>query len=1068
MVKHSAARSTTAKARGISVSSADSASAVAPLFPRPTFRHPAAPSIASASSTPQQLPSSSLRIKISTQPPLPISRFLTTFNASAPYPFVDLAEKILSSLARVAHTNDAVSLLARCTSESLSLSIDGFEIIPDDVVATIRDGDLIDVSIHPQHALQLTSSSSKAAGKLSRASHQVTERPRKRQRRRSTPDSSSSASTSSSVSSSTSSSSDSSSSRNSHSSGSDPEPPLDAEASDALLQANRIAALMRSELGGRGGSGSDSEDDDVEDDDAEEGQDEYNGEADDGEGYSDADRGGQEGTQPSQDAYGPRTPRASAKVIPPGGDIDGDYDIDDFPKPPPGLGQPMALPGSLPSGRARSSVKSAAAVTMPVPPSLGSLGGSSSVAAAMAAFEARKKASGPKNRAQPRVVAPEIKAAPRSSDPIQLPDDKNDDGATSSVSSSKSGSDDLESSASSDTDGDDDSSSGDAASRSPSISDSAPSEVVRPARVRAPVSATSGSPDSPQVLIPPGQGTNRTKRRNQKKRQREKQMRQARAEADFLAAKDRAERRSRGEVVDDAEYTETKEKIDAKGENLGWAIDLCPSRDIDTIVARPTLTQHGVEQQASELPPGGGSLGLDASDARRAQATAQKLAAAPSRQFAGVTPAPTLEEIAARMLASRPVGPVTRKTKKDRAHASGPFKSQPSTVDTQDGQLAIPAAFAAAAATTSATAAEFDSSHAAGTSIAASRPIASNSRIAAQHHKTGKKWNPVPPPSQRPPSEIPSSIKVTSIDCVEWYEREYELMQQQQQQLVDEAEADEQDEDEATRAYRAMQREVKEKLAARKREEALQKHAELAQQAQAEGDQVTLAHGAPAQAPDEDKEDEREISVEILAEKTLKIRPQINKVQGRGQRPAPGHGQGQRPSQSQGAARHAAIAVRVDPTDSVTELDYGDPDDSAAWMPRKKTRIEAAPTSFAAAATAALSEGTMGKASSQPANAGGAAADRSAGKCDEPAETEVGQSIGRMQQLLEGLQKDEGGGKAGNDDAGDGARGQRDRDDQVEQGQVRGRGQDEDASLTELERARKRALATLKSRSLQP
>lgn len=278
---------------------------------------------------------------------------------------------------------------------------------------------------------------------------------------------------------------------------------------------------------------------------------------------------------------------------------------------------------STPSKATKVSI-SHASPALPLPPMPMSFLRSS--AATMAAFDAKRKQMQASSQPKARKAAataltrkPVVASTKRSSSSSSEDSSSSDsDSNSSSDSDSDSGSSSADSSSTgtdSDADSDSESDSSDTSSETSdsdhdsSSSDSAPSEHgIQSDRNRAAVKqqqtptldgTRSASP------TPPGQGTNRTKRRNQMRRKKLRDLRDAENLLLFEQAKDRAARRERGEDVDD---------VDPVDQAFSWIEDRKPMLQIKGI---GLAAANALEDLASSLsvrgsfPPGGGSFGLD-------------------------------------------------------------------------------------------------------------------------------------------------------------------------------------------------------------------------------------------------------------------------------------------------------------------------------------------------------------------------------------------------------------------------------------------------------------------------
>ncbi|SNX85767.1 uncharacterized protein MEPE_04476 [Melanopsichium pennsylvanicum] len=315
--------------------------------------------------------------------------------------------------------------------------------------------------------------------------------------------------------------------------------------------------------------------------------------------------------------------------------------IDDLPRMPGASSFDLHRAAKSVNAKASDAKPACPTPTMPMM-SLRTTGGAS---AAMAAFEAKRKQlqrssgntstvkSGSASRLPPSAAArmSAVQAATKRSRDLSSsssssdstgPSDSSSDSASDSdlisapISSSDNGSSSSSDSSSSRSDSDSDSDSdpvshsdsdSDSSDEDTQTSDSAPSvQHTRSDRRRAAARAEEGeSSDASesQFLIPPGQGTNRTKRRNQMRRKKLQLLRDAENFQAFSEAKQRAAQRERGATADDD---------DSSAQKLAWVEDRKPSYQIR--VARSALASASDEISSSDIgnsfPPGGGSLDL--------------------------------------------------------------------------------------------------------------------------------------------------------------------------------------------------------------------------------------------------------------------------------------------------------------------------------------------------------------------------------------------------------------------------------------------------------------------------
>ncbi|TKY89616.1 hypothetical protein EX895_001401 [Sporisorium graminicola] len=303
--------------------------------------------------------------------------------------------------------------------------------------------------------------------------------------------------------------------------------------------------------------------------------------------------------------------------------------LDDLPRMP----NPSSLPPrqapkpnkSTPSKISRSST-SRTSPALPLPPMPTLLGQGILPAAAVAAFEAKRNQMQalPQSKAQ-KTVAPASISKPTAASTKRSPTSSSDSSSSSSEDNTGSVGSSSSSSSSSDSDSDSSSASTDSSSASAdsdseaksdssdssegsSSSDSAPSEIeFQSERCRTVAEEQdTASVDTARLSYPhpPGQGTNRTKRRNQMRRKKLQLARDAENLLQFELAKDRAARRERGEDV---------ASTDAVHQPPLWIEDREPMLQIKGVglAAASALeafaTALGV---GNRLPPGDGSFGL--------------------------------------------------------------------------------------------------------------------------------------------------------------------------------------------------------------------------------------------------------------------------------------------------------------------------------------------------------------------------------------------------------------------------------------------------------------------------
>ena len=175
-----------------------------------------------------------------------------------------------------------------------------------------------------------------------------------------------------------------------------------------------------------------------------------------------------------------------------------------------------------------------------------------------------------------------------------------------------------------------------------------------------------------------------------------------------------------------------------------------------TPVASAAEASAQILRPAGALPPGGGKLDILSST----------VGAAPGGEAKPVAPTP-LENIAQRMLAHTTVGYRRRRSRQ----AAAPVSSMP---------LAEPGPTQRA-------------EHAVGQALQ-------------------RQFTRTPPPSMRPPEEIPEGVTISSTDCAAWYEQQWQAEWDAENYAAD---------DPATRMYLEMQRQVRSALAEEKRAEEL-------------------------------------------------------------------------------------------------------------------------------------------------------------------------------------------------------------------------------------------------------
>lgn len=314
--------------------------------------------------------------------------------------------------------------------------------------------------------------------------------------------------------------------------------------------------------------------------------------------------------------------------------------LDDLPRMPPMMST-ASLASSSKATPAKSTPNKASKSSsfLPPPPS-GIRGGA---AAAMAAFEAKRnqmqrsqQCAGPKTpqRTSASQAGKRKRASSSSSSDASSMESASSESESDSDSGSSSDSDSEMSSPEVSTSGSHSGSESDISDNTDSSSDSAPSEHPTHSDRRREETTTESKTsqisklekpnDSPE-LVPPGQGTNRTKRRNQMRRKKLHLVREAENLENFEAAQERAAQRERGNAIDDAD-------------GPAWVEDRKPAYQIrgaaDEIASSSTIP-------ANDLPPGGGSFDISV------QFTVTKGKSNKRKRFEDATPDTTAPRAAA-------------------------------------------------------------------------------------------------------------------------------------------------------------------------------------------------------------------------------------------------------------------------------------------------------------------------------------------------------------------------------------------------------------------------------------
>ena len=178
------------------------------------------------------------------------------------------------------------------------------------------------------------------------------------------------------------------------------------------------------------------------------------------------------------------------------------------------------------------------------------------------------------------------------------------DSSSESVSSSSEGSSSAESSSSSsESDSDTGSDTSDRTKSTASAPSEEPTYSDRYGDAGKALGGANGAGSDTPVSIPPGQGTNRTKRRNQMRRKKLQLLRDAENLHNFHEARQRAMQRERAESLHDGEF---------RALDPPWVEDRTPMYRIKGVGLASSSDSNGVFPSPSVgcgLPPGGGSLG---------------------------------------------------------------------------------------------------------------------------------------------------------------------------------------------------------------------------------------------------------------------------------------------------------------------------------------------------------------------------------------------------------------------------------------------------------------------------
>ncbi|KAJ9474143.1 hypothetical protein PHBOTO_004225 [Pseudozyma hubeiensis] len=461
-----------------------------------------------------------LRLRIITRHPLPEHHFLAPFDPNDSQCFAKLKHFVHAHLMARSKGVGQSEVMENIAQDALEFQMDSFEVPNDPEI--LRDGDTVEVVVDPESAMQASRN-----GEIVMTQSEADESDEDDTQDEADDDDDS----------------------NSHELSA-----ADAEERDALLEAKRLAALLRSGIH----KSSDDQHDDL--------PSRLHAEADDL----------------------PRMPRQSS------------------------LNSVPALKTIRPTASKTSNPERVSFPTLPLMPTSLALGGGA--ASAMAAFEAKRKqmqASSSSAQSRPPPPMTPARGATASGSKRNLRRDR------SSSSSSSSSSRDSSSESDSDSDSDSNSNSTDSSSESESESDSASSDsdsqtsdgssdsapsvqATHSDRPRQVINASSQRPKSP-APVPPGQGLNRTKRRNAMRRMKVKEQREAQNTLRFLEARERAASREDGSGhVGEAD-------------RVGWVEDREPALlQVEGISAH--AQSNGVNLSSDgDMPPGGGSFGMEES-----------------------------------------------------------------------------------------------------------------------------------------------------------------------------------------------------------------------------------------------------------------------------------------------------------------------------------------------------------------------------------------------------------------------------------------------------------------------
>lgn len=639
-----------------------------------------------------------------------------------------------------------------------------------------------------------------------------------------------------------------------------------SESDDVLAEAQRIALLIKSEIGGKSNGADDS---DVEEDDEDE---------EDGEGDADDHLARPSQSQPEDD--------------------------DDFPRPPPTLGNHPSRP-RVPDSSNRW-------MTLPSLP-FGPSGGSGGPAAAMAAFEAAAKrrrqesakatvsssqTTGALRQAASTASQPTTPQAPLAQSHLQRPSsaqkpavtnsDSDDDISSTSSSAPSTTSSSTSSDASSSSSASSTSNGSQSAARPSSLVKSTPRQEPQPSRPQTP----------PGGWIPPGQGSARTKRNNQRRRAKQQEKRRLQNEqaltgastistltstdeptatrAPILSRSSRASSSassspsasssapstsSASPSSSPSESGEEEGLNDSESEKhspefLGWALDTEPTQPLIPYMGPPppyrsTATSVALDENAKKvqqlqqqvqsisvkeqlsarekelaelrdkirraeearkaavaLPPGGGAFDFSFAPPTTAFVPVEASVSKSQRQ----------EVVPEANHSTLPDGRIARK----RIALSSPGNTR----------VAVPAPKSVSTASAS--------PRLVASMAQTEGPLTPSAPLGTKRRKGP---GPPPNPSQRPLSSLPSNVVLSSIDCAAWYNlasssdlirsrQEYDWtpapLRERTEQILSQYRADavqadgheDEEEDEADRAYRLMQARVKEDLRREKEAEA--------------------------------------------------------------------------------------------------------------------------------------------------------------------------------------------------------------------------------------------------------